>query len=356
MFRVEFLARPSLLVNEKGGAQKLVGLLRRPIAAPVCATGVDRVPPEARFDRRENAGSGRRAADLAAIAVALGSLGGVYLLFVAFCAAAGLARAVCACCVLRATGTGKAVGRRNPAQSAHDGSTTICDGSCPGSAGGFVAPQIRLRARGRSPPFAAWVRTRWVKCGVVTLGLLGLVLDYPGLRRLLRPCGGVRPRLEGRAAARAADQRPRHLCASGLSARRSLPVRLERGLGDHRRRADQAAGGALQAVAQPGLHRPGLSAADPRDAVRRARPCVPGARRRAAARHLRQHATAVDRVGVGKERQVNARFAAMASHYLFDAEFCNPASGWEKGQVEKNVQDARHRLWQPMPGFATWTR
>jgi transposase len=59
--------------------------------------------------------------------------------------------------------------------------------------------------------------------------------------------------------------------------------------------------------------------------------------------------TAVDRVGRGKDRQVNARFSAMVSHYLFGAEFCNPASGWEKGQVEKNVQDARHRLWQPMP-------
>jgi hypothetical protein len=32
-------------------------------------------------------------------------------------------------------------------------------------------------------------------------------------------------------------------------------------------------------------------------------------------------------------------------------DFCNPASGWEKGQVEKNVQDARRRLWQPMPNF-----
>jgi hypothetical protein len=61
--------------------------------------------------------------------------------------------------------------------------------------------------------------------------------------------------------------------------------------------------------------------------------------------------TAVDRIGVGKARQVNARFAAMASHYLFEPEFCNPASGWEKGQVEKNVQDARRRLWQPMPSF-----
>jgi hypothetical protein len=61
--------------------------------------------------------------------------------------------------------------------------------------------------------------------------------------------------------------------------------------------------------------------------------------------------TAVDRIGRGKERQVNARFLAMANHYVFEPEFCNPASGWEKGQVEKNVQDARPRLWQPMPSF-----
>lgn len=59
--------------------------------------------------------------------------------------------------------------------------------------------------------------------------------------------------------------------------------------------------------------------------------------------------TAVDKVGRGKQRQVNIRFSAMVSHFLFEAEFCNPASGWEKGQIEKNVQDARHRLWQPIP-------
>jgi transposase len=52
---------------------------------------------------------------------------------------------------------------------------------------------------------------------------------------------------------------------------------------------------------------------------------------------------AVDRVGVGKERQVNARFMAMASHYLFDAEFCNPASGWEKG-AEGRDRRARSTL------------
>jgi len=41
----------------------------------------------------------------------------------------------------------------------------------------------------------------------------------------------------------------------------------------------------------------------------------------------------------------------LASHYLFEPEFCNPASGWEKGQIEKSVQDGRGRLWQPMPSF-----
>ena len=54
--------------------------------------------------------------------------------------------------------------------------------------------------------------------------------------------------------------------------------------------------------------------------------------------------TAVDRVGRGKQRDVNARFLAMTSHYVFEPEFCNPAAGWEKGQVEKNVRDARHRV------------
>src|SRR6202035_3940884 len=63
--------------------------------------------------------------------------------------------------------------------------------------------------------------------------------------------------------------------------------------------------------------------------------------------------TAVDKVGRGKNRQVNARFAAMVSHFLFEAEFCNPASGWEKGQIEKNVQDSRHRLWQRVPAFGS---
>ncbi|MBM3747033.1 MAG: IS21 family transposase [Acidobacteria bacterium] len=56
--------------------------------------------------------------------------------------------------------------------------------------------------------------------------------------------------------------------------------------------------------------------------------------------------TAVDKVKKGKGRIVNARFAALCAHYLFDPDFCNVASGWEKGVVEKNVQDSRRRIWQ----------
>ena len=57
--------------------------------------------------------------------------------------------------------------------------------------------------------------------------------------------------------------------------------------------------------------------------------------------------TAVDRTPrKDRGRVVNARFAAMAAHYLFEPDFCNVAAGWEKGRVEKGVQDARRRIWQ----------
>ena len=45
-------------------------------------------------------------------------------------------------------------------------------------------------------------------------------------------------------------------------------------------------------------------------------------------------------------RSVNARFEAMTGHYLFEPEFCNRAAGWEKGVVEKNVQDRRKDIWR----------
>jgi transposase len=64
--------------------------------------------------------------------------------------------------------------------------------------------------------------------------------------------------------------------------------------------------------------------------------------------------TAVDKVGKGKARNVNARFHAMTGHYLFESDFCNVASGWEKGQVEKNVQDRRRHIWREA-GERRWT-
>jgi transposase len=61
--------------------------------------------------------------------------------------------------------------------------------------------------------------------------------------------------------------------------------------------------------------------------------------------------TAVDKVRRGKQRMVNARFEVMVSHFMFESDFCNPAAGWEKGQIEKNVRDARYRLWHQAPAF-----
>ncbi len=55
--------------------------------------------------------------------------------------------------------------------------------------------------------------------------------------------------------------------------------------------------------------------------------------------------TAVDQVLAGKKRKINSRFEAMSGHYLFEPEFCNVASGWEKGIVEKNVRDRRTSVW-----------
>ena len=38
--------------------------------------------------------------------------------------------------------------------------------------------------------------------------------------------------------------------------------------------------------------------------------------------------SAVDKVGLGQKRAVNARFMATTSHYVFDPELCIPAAGW----------------------------
>lgn len=61
--------------------------------------------------------------------------------------------------------------------------------------------------------------------------------------------------------------------------------------------------------------------------------------------------TALDKVSKGKGRTVNARFAVMSSDYLFNPDFYNLASGWEKGIVEKNVQDSQRRIWLDVACF-----
>ena len=63
--------------------------------------------------------------------------------------------------------------------------------------------------------------------------------------------------------------------------------------------------------------------------------------------------TAVDTVFVGKDRQYNRRFLQMRSHHLVEPVACTPASGWEKGQVENQVQTIRGRFFQPRLRFAS---
>ena len=64
--------------------------------------------------------------------------------------------------------------------------------------------------------------------------------------------------------------------------------------------------------------------------------------------------TAVDRVLRGKDRQFNSRFLQMCSHYLIEPVACTPGSGWEKGQVEKQVKNVREWLFTPRPRFQSF--
>ena len=63
--------------------------------------------------------------------------------------------------------------------------------------------------------------------------------------------------------------------------------------------------------------------------------------------------TAVTTVFVGKERVFNRRFLVMADHYMVEPTACSPAAGWEKGQVENQVQTIRGRFFQPRLRFAS---
>jgi transposase len=56
----------------------------------------------------------------------------------------------------------------------------------------------------------------------------------------------------------------------------------------------------------------------------------------------------------GRARRVHERYAALASHYRFDAKFCMPASGWEKPHVENSVYDLQRRWATPVPKVADY--
>ncbi|WP_293602865.1 IS21 family transposase, partial [Polaromonas sp. 17-63-33] len=64
--------------------------------------------------------------------------------------------------------------------------------------------------------------------------------------------------------------------------------------------------------------------------------------------------TAVKSIGVGKEREFNAQFLALMNHYMIEPVACTPASGWEKGQIERQVRTLRKQVFEPMLAFATW--
>lgn len=54
--------------------------------------------------------------------------------------------------------------------------------------------------------------------------------------------------------------------------------------------------------------------------------------------------TIVEKVLLGKERKFNLKAAKLFDHYGYEPTACTPASGNEKGRVEKQVQDFRNNL------------
>lgn len=60
----------------------------------------------------------------------------------------------------------------------------------------------------------------------------------------------------------------------------------------------------------------------------------------------------VKRIGLGKEREFTDRMLELSSHYLFELQACTPAAGWEKGQVERQVQSLRERIFRDRLNFA----
>ena len=62
---------------------------------------------------------------------------------------------------------------------------------------------------------------------------------------------------------------------------------------------------------------------------------------------------AVVRILVGGERALTLRFAALASHYLFEPCFCRPGEGHDKGGVEARGKAVRRQALVPIPSAPT---
>ena len=145
----------------------------------------------------------------------------------------------------------------------------------------------------------------------------------PGLRGRLRRRASLCPAVGGQPG----WQHCGCLRAAGIRSRRGLSVRLEPRDGVAGRHADDGQGRAVHPVLQPHAVHPLLSAETQEmvfDAHDRAFAAFGGTCGRGIYDNM---TTAVERVLIGKDRQINPRFAAMCGHHLVDPVFLQPQGG-----------------------------
>ena len=61
---------------------------------------------------------------------------------------------------------------------------------------------------------------------------------------------------------------------------------------------------------------------------------------------------AVKKINAQGEREVTENFRRLQCHYDFESNFCNPASGHEKGSVENYIGYSRRNYFVPIPQMA----
>jgi transposase len=66
--------------------------------------------------------------------------------------------------------------------------------------------------------------------------------------------------------------------------------------------------------------------------------------------------TAVDKIGRGKERRVNARFSAMVSHFLFEASSAIPRPAGRRGKSRRTSKTPGVGFGSPRPPSPPWRR